>query len=71
MKFQMTEADPNRTDFDHVESRRAKLGVSQSQLCRAADVSESTYWKLIRNTSRVPNFRTVKRLKTALLKWEN
>lgn len=37
---------PKRADlvpFDEIEARRLDLGVSQAQLCRAADVSEATY----------------------------
>lgn len=51
--------------FFEIDERRERLGVSQAQLCRAADVSESTLTR-VRQENREPSERIRRRLQNAL-----
>ena len=55
-----------RERFHALDSRRQARCISVAQLCRRADVSESTYARLLKSPQRVPHFRTLNRLATAL-----
>lgn len=58
-------ADP-RQRFDALHATRQALGLSVARLCRKADISQSTYQRLVKERGRKPNFRTVKRLEVAI-----
>jgi predicted transcriptional regulator len=70
MDFQFADAEGVRARFESIEARRSSLGVSVAQLCRRADMSEATYYRLLKGKKRQPHFRTVNRLQTALRDFE-
>lgn len=51
--------------LEEIDALRARLGVSQADLCRAADVSESTLSRA-RNIQREPTARIRRKLEAAL-----
>lgn len=53
-----------------IERRREKLGVSQSEMCRQADVHPTTYNKLLQGHTGQPQRRTLMRLRKALAHFE-
>lgn len=53
-------------DMEAIEARREAAGVSQSELCRTADVHPTTYMKILNGATRQPHRRTVSRLRKAL-----
>jgi transcriptional regulator with XRE-family HTH domain len=55
-----------RAAFEAIECERAKEGISQAELARAAGLSEATYNKLVRNAGRTPYRRTVVKLRAGL-----
>jgi len=60
-------ASPLRAAFEAVEIRRSQAGISRAELCRRADLNESTYTLLLQRRDRVPHVRTVRSLERALM----
>lgn len=54
-------ADP-REAFDKLEQLRSESDFSQAELCRKADLNQSTYTRLIQEADRTPHRRTVRKL---------
>lgn len=52
--------------FQEIEKRRQASEISQSELCRVADVHATTYHKLLKNPSVTPQRRTLAKLTKAL-----
>lgn len=61
---------PGREIFEQIEESRQSCGLAIAQLCRRADISDTAYHRLLRNPARVPNFRTINKLKAALAEFE-
>jgi len=64
LRYQTQSAGRDR--FDAIEARREARSISVAQLCRRADVSESTYARLLKCPGRVPHFKTLNRLSQAI-----
>lgn len=56
--------------FSEIQERCSRLGISQKELCRVADVNETTYSKNKR-LDREPTVRTRRKLSQALLTLAN
>lgn len=54
------------SDFAGIEADRERLNISRARLCRAADVSDSTYSRLLNGGTSAPQIRTLSRLRKAL-----
>jgi transcriptional regulator with XRE-family HTH domain len=52
--------------FAEIETRRNEAGISQSELCRTADVHPTTYMKILNGRSAKPHRRTLVKLRKAL-----
>jgi DNA-binding transcriptional regulator YiaG len=52
-------------DWHEIEARRKRIGLSRSEMCRRAAISESTVFKGLRNGTRPAN-TTLAVLKTVL-----
>lgn len=57
------------TDFADIDARREALGVSQAELCRKANISETTYVRARKGRGDVRG-RTVRALAEALKTFE-
>lgn len=55
-----------RKDFDALEECRGRFRVSKAELCRRADLNQSTYVLLLQRSDRVPHRRTITALRSAL-----
>lgn len=53
--------------FSEIQERCSRLGISQKELCRVADVNETTYSKA-KSLGREPTARTRRKLSHALIK---
>ncbi|WP_336800506.1 helix-turn-helix domain-containing protein [Kaistia sp. MMO-174] len=58
---------PVLPDFPEIERQRRLLGLTQSELCRKAEINEATYTRLKHGTTAGANARTLRRLADALL----
>lgn len=53
-------------DVEAIEQRRRALRVSEAQMCRVADVNQSTWHKMKTAATREPRRTTIGRLNRAL-----
>lgn len=56
----------SEADFKAIDERRARHGISQSELCQAANVHVTTYYKIVKGRTGLPQRRTLSRLRRAL-----
>jgi len=55
-----------RAMLDEIEADRQRDGFSRAELARAADISDSTYTRLLQQPDRQPHPRTLRKLRQGL-----
>lgn len=56
--------------FDQIDAARRRLNVSQSELCRRADINETTYVRAIKGRGQMRG-RTLRKLQIALQSFDS